>query len=96
MKRFDKYLKRWETLTEKRKVLFFEAYLNHKNMCFDCIHGDEVPLSISERFHSQCMKMFPWDKGLRCPCYRYRDKIIKDHPPTVIEYCLIKDGWIDK
>ena len=94
-----KYLKRWNTLTEKEKLLFFTSYMMRSNMCSVCIQ----PLSIvpgdvyekAARQCDQCDTMFP-GRLHGCPCDDYAEGILKDRPPTVIEYCLIKDGWIDK
>ena len=85
-----KYLKRWNKLTEDEKIMFFCFYMGTENMCSGCVNLDSEDCNL-------CKTMFP-EAGYpkMCPCNLYGLKIIKEHPASVIEYCLIHDGWIEK
>ena len=97
-----KYLKRWKKLTEEQKFMFLNAYLHRNNMCKTCIGSSDYSGRYQPSNCLQCHIMFPpneaiwWRFSEKCPCNQLRDGRTKDHPPTVIEYCLIHDGWIEK
>ena len=87
-----KYLKRWRKLTENQKILFFNAYMEDENMCELCIN----PTNKRSFQCYQCAAMFIEKVYSLCPCVIYKSGELTDHPPTVIEYCLIYDGWIEE
>ena len=120
-----KYLKRWNTLTERAQIEFFNYYMWTDNMCTGCVNPDTddncypckimFPKILNFPFitHSNTERtkysvgqnntekiiispnriLYFWSP---CPCSLYDRKVIKEHPPSVIEYCLIHDGWIEK
>ena len=85
-----KYLKRWNKLTEDEKIRFFNSHIHYGQHMWHGCPGPGTSCYI-------CKIMFP-ESGYptTCPCIIYDLNIIKEHPTSVIEYCLIKDGWIEK
>ena len=83
-----KYLSRWNKLTEDEKIMFFDFYMGTESMCNDCADPDKDDNCFL------CNTMFPTER--LCPCVLYQFGRIKEHPPSVIEYCLIHDGWIER
>jgi hypothetical protein len=105
----EKYLKRWNRLNIKQKTCFFDFYLNCKierfDACLECPNGDGTYDDNGLGYGcNPCFIMFPkiWmhssGRAKNCPCnvYMSGDGRIEDNPSTVIEYCLIHDGWIEE
>ena len=98
MKKYNKYMKRWNMLSEDQKILYFDTYMMGKDMCGICIST-----GTRQAFPTTCIQctiMFgkevgPYDLRINCPCTLFKRDFIKDHPPSVIEYCLIQDGFIE-
>ena len=84
-----KYLKRWNKLTEDEKIMFFDFYMRYGlGMCWIC----PQPLGNCH----VCDTIFPDRVYGRCPCNLYYIGAIKESPQSVVAYCLIHDGWIEK
>lgn len=96
-----KYLTRWNNLTEDQKMLFFSAYVDSLNedigLCSQCINPGVEQYKCSKRC-SQCWIMHPGAKdGVWCPCDYWEEKDEdRAEPAKIIEYCLVKDGWIKR
>jgi len=84
-----KYLKRWNKLTKKQKLMFFENYEEARDNGLCIFVGRPYKLQPT---CSYCLTIFPTTKKRRhCPCLRYEDKLIEDEPYAVLKYCFEKE-----